>query len=320
MFLKMKSDHIIITLCVIISSFYLIRCENSVTVETKLGSVKGTVIAFNEYKLNEFQGIPYAEPPIGSNRFGKPKPITKWNQTIDATHAKNICWQSSTATQKYNQSEDCLVLNIWSQNKTDTKLHPVMFWIHGGGFHDGHGYWNGQSLTTFGVVVVSINYRVGPFGFLYGDDPSAPGNVGIYDQIMALKWVNENIDRFGGDPKQITIFGQSAGSWSVSALIVSPLSRNLFKRAIMQSGAYFFRNYRNYNSTYHLNAARKMSESIGCPNDNQWLDCLRKAEPKTIVEHNSLNPSLVFDNEILPHKIEDALKLGEYQKGINFLL
>jgi carboxylesterase type B len=296
----------------------LIICDNSVTVETNSGAVKGTVIDFNEHKINQFLGIPYAEPPVGSNRFGKPKPVHKWNQTVDATQVKNICWQTSTAAQKLNQSEDCLFLSIWSENRTETKLRPVMFYIHGGGFHDGHGYNYGMSLVSFGVVFVSINYRVGPFGFLYGADPSAPGNVGIYDQVLALEWVNNNIKYFGGDQTQITIFGQSAGSWSVSAHIISPLSKALFRRAIMQSGAYYFKNYRNYNSSFHLNLAQKMSQKIGCAHDNKWLDCLRKVEPKVIVEHNLINPSLVFGNELLPYEPEEALKLGKFHLSIDF--
>jgi len=112
---------------------------------------------------------------------------------------------------------------------------------------------------------------LGPFGFLYGGDSSAPGNVGILDQIMALHWVKDNIEFFGGDPNQITIFGLSAGSWSVSTLIVSPLIKNLFERAIMISGAYHFKNNVNSNKTTHLAHSRQMSESFGCGHDNQWL-------------------------------------------------
>jgi carboxylesterase type B len=300
--------------------FDFIVCE-TIVVETHSGPVKGSVIVFNKHKINQFLGIPYAEPPIGVNRFGKPKPVQKWTQTVDATHVKNICWQSSAAkAQTHIQSENCLLLNIWSENKNDTKLRAVMFYIHGGGLHDGNGYIDGMSLTSYGVVMVSINYRVGPFGFLYGDEPSVSGNVGIYDQVLALKWVNNNIEHFGGDPKQITIFGQSAGSWSVSALIVSPLSINLFKRAVMESGAYFFKNYRDYNNSNRLAEAHKTAHSIGCANDTKWLDCLRKAEPTEIVKHNSVSPSLVFDNELLPYRLEDAVKLGKFKTGMHSMI
>ncbi len=178
---------------------------------------------------------------------------------------------------------------------------------------------NDMSLASFGVVMVSANYRLGAFGFLYGGDPSAPRNVGIYDQILALKWVHNNIEAFGGDKSQITIFGESAGSWAVSALIVSPLSRNLFKRVIMQSGAYYFKNYRSYNSSYHLDISEKLSQSIGCNDDNKWLDCLRRADPKSLVKQNSFN-SLVFGNELLPHTLKESLKLGNFQTGIEKIL
>jgi carboxylesterase type B len=312
----MESKYILFAFYAIICFIDVIVCE-TITVETNSGPVKGLVVSYNEHKLNRFSGIPYAEPPIGSNRFGKPKPIQKWAEAVDATQVKNICWQTSTAAQKLNQSEDCLFLNICSPNRNDSKLHAVMFWIHGGGFHDGQGFSYAQPLATYDVVMVSINYRLGPLGFLYGADPSAPGNVGIYDQLLALKWVHNNIEHFGGDPKQITIFGQSAGSWSVSAHIVSPLSRNLFKRAIMQSGAYLVKNYRDYNSSHHLAEAQKLSHSFGCANDTKWLDCLRKVEPKEIVKYQPFSPSLVFDNELLPYKLEDALKLGKFQTGMH---
>jgi carboxylesterase type B len=136
--------------------FDVIVCE-TIIVETNSGPVKGSVISFNEHKLNQFLGIPYAEPSIGSNRFGKPIPIQKRVKELDATHAKNICWQTKPAVQSYNQSEDCLFLNIWSPNKNDSKLHAVMFWIYGRGFHDGHGYRYGMSLALYGVIMVSIN-------------------------------------------------------------------------------------------------------------------------------------------------------------------
>ncbi|CAG2122072.1 unnamed protein product, partial [Medioppia subpectinata] len=123
-------------------------------------------------------------------------------------------------------SEDCLVLNIWTTNTT--ALKPVMFWIHGGALSVGsifQTWFNGSALATKDVVIVSANYRLGTFGFLYGEREYAPGNVGFYDQLLALKWVRENIHSFGGDRDQITIFGESAGSWSVSAHILSPLSK-----------------------------------------------------------------------------------------------
>ena len=137
-------------------------------------------------------------------------------------------------------NEDCLILNIWSTGFNKKK--PVLFWIHGGGFLSGTAYretMNGSALATFDIIV-SFNNRIGPFGFLYGGNEEAPGNVGWYDQLFALQWVKENIKSFGGDPNKITIFGNSAGGISVGFHLISDLSKGLFKRAIVQSGTPYF--------------------------------------------------------------------------------
>ncbi|CAG2102395.1 unnamed protein product [Medioppia subpectinata] len=203
--------------------------------------VRGRTLHVLDTNVDQFLGIPYAEPPVGKHRFAKPEPILKpFPNIIDATKLKYSCIQPPNIYIKpeLHYSEDCLVLNIWTPNTT--ALKPVMFWIYGGGLTMGsifQEWYNGSALATNDVVVVSVNYRLGPFGFLYGDREDAPGNVGLYDQLLALKWVRENAHTFGGDRDQITIFGESAGSWSVSAHILSPLSKGLFKRAIMESGA-----------------------------------------------------------------------------------
>jgi carboxylesterase type B len=298
-------------------NFNLINC---VTIKTKSGSVNGVAVTFDNKVINKFLGIPYAEPPVGSNRFAQTKPVHAWNGTYDATHFKNVCYQKASG---FKMSEDCLYLNIYSEERKsgDNKLRPVMFWIHGGGFTDGDGYgFDGTVLSSKGVVFVSINYRLGPFGFLYGGDSSAPGNVGILDQIMALHWVKDNIEAFGGDPNQVTIFGFSAGGLSVSTLIVSPLAKNLFKRAIIQSGAYFAKPILDSNKDNHLANAKKMSESIGCAHDNKWLDCLRNASADLIIKNISAN-TLTYGGEsgVVPNGIEEALKLKKVNTGITHL-
>ncbi|XP_054165679.1 cholinesterase 2-like [Oppia nitens] len=162
-----------------------------------------------------------------------------------------------------------------------------MFWIHGGGFDYGSIFvpeFNGTALASNDVVVVTVNYRLNIMGFLFGDRVDAPGNVGLYDQLLALKWVRDNIYKFGGDKDQITIFGESAGSWSVSAHILSPLSKGLFKRAIMQSCAHMYNKDRDpVNKTEGLNFATKLAKNFNCSINDDWLQCLQKVNATELV-------------------------------------
>ncbi|CAG2177614.1 unnamed protein product, partial [Oppiella nova] len=191
------------------------------------------------------------------------------------------------------QSEDCLVLNIWTPNmgnntsSNDTSLKPVMFWIHGGALTMGSiAMYNGSVLATNDVVVVAVNYRLGWFGFMYGDREDAPGNMGFYDQLLALKWVRDNIHLFGGDGDHITIFGESAGSWSVSAHILSPLSKGLFKRAIMQSGAHFYNKDRDViTKSEALLMAKELANRLNCSDSDNWLKCLRGVHIQDILSY-----------------------------------
>ncbi|CAG2121276.1 unnamed protein product, partial [Medioppia subpectinata] len=258
------------------------------------------------YNVDQFVGIPYAEPPVGKHRFAKPEPISKpFPNIIDATKVKNSCMQNAMAFPNPDSplSEDCLVLNIWTTNTT--ALKPVMFWIYGGGLVTGSIFqelYNGSALATNDVVVVSVNYRLGPFGFLYGDREDAPGNVGFYDQLLGMKWVRENIHSFGGDRDRITIFGESSGSWSVSAHILSPLSKGMFQRAIMESGANMFNKDRDVvNKTEAISQAKAMAKGLKCNETEDWIQCLRRADAKELLKYGSpyaLYP--VFGTEFLP--------------------
>ncbi|CAG2100777.1 unnamed protein product [Medioppia subpectinata] len=253
-------------------------------VKTTSGRVRGRVVVALNTTLYQFQGIPYAEPPIGALRFAKPKPLQQPRDGIlDATNPGNSCFQNQCpfCPKPLNQSEDSLVLNIWTptlptDNTTNQSLKPVMFWIYGGALSFGTiDMYNGGPLAAHDVVFVAPNYRLGPFGFLYGDREDAPGNVGFYDQLLALKWVRENIHSFGGDKNQITIFGQSAGSWSVSAHILSPLSKGLFKRAIMQSGALLYNKDRDVISRAEAIAdGKRIAKELGWSEDMDWIQFL----------------------------------------------
>jgi para-nitrobenzyl esterase len=200
-----------------------------------------------------YKGIPFAAPPVGNLRWREPQPVVPWQGVREATGFGRACLQSlrqegSFYGQMVDQmGEDCLYLNVWTAARPDER-RPVMVWIHGGGLTSGHGgevTYDGTALATRGVVLVTINYRLGPFGYFAHPLLSAEsahrasGNYGILDQIAALRWVQKNIARFGGDPGRVTIFGESAGSWSVNYLVATPLAKGLFHRAIGQSGGGF---------------------------------------------------------------------------------
>lgn len=214
-------------------------------VQTQYGIVEGV----REQELNVYRGIPYAKPPINELRWCAPEKPEPWDGIKTCTESSVACVQESlppeldSATMRIgSQSEDCLYLNVWSDGEDEKK--PVMFFIHGGGLGQGaasQAVYDGQHLARKGVVVVTINYRLGALGFLHLDTVTdgaipATGNEGFLDQIAALEWVRDNISGFGGDPDNVTIFGESAGSWSVNALMVMPKAKGLFHKAIAQSG------------------------------------------------------------------------------------
>ncbi len=206
-----------------------------VIIKTNKGKIKGV----QESNLQRFFGIPFAKPPIGDLRFLEPQQLDSWDDVKDATEFGSIPHQNNPDIPPLGQKEDedCLYLNIWTP-AADNKARPVMFWIYGGGFIIGassRSRLNGANLAVHGdVVIVNFNYRVGALGFI--NLPGITPNIGILDQIKALKWVKENIDKFGGDPNNITIFGESAGAVSVSILLTNPAAKGLFHKAIMESG------------------------------------------------------------------------------------
>ncbi len=214
-------------------------------VQTNSGPVRGA----RENGLAVFKGIPYAAPPVGDLRWMPPQPPQPWTETRDALEFGNIAPQEKSPLVPpallidQPESEDCLYLNVYTAG-TDGGARPVMLWIHGGGFYIGSGsqdLYDGSGLASRGVVVVTINYRMGAFGFVRlkeltnGEIPST-GNEGILDQVAALEWVRDNIAAFGGDPGNVTIFGESAGSMSVVSVLSMPAARGLFHKAIAQSG------------------------------------------------------------------------------------
>jgi para-nitrobenzyl esterase len=215
----------------------------------------GRISGRTESGVSSFKGIPYAAPPVGNLRWRPPQPVPPWTGTRPADKVGPLCKQKiNTADNGVGpppDSEDCLNLDVYAPAKAAQAARarngrlPVMFWIHGGGYVNGSGtanLYNGTELAKQGVVVVSINYRLGRFGFfahpaLTQESPDGPlGNYAFMDQIAALQWVKRNIEKFGGDPGNVTIFGESAGGASVINLMVAPPAQGLFQRAISQSG------------------------------------------------------------------------------------
>ena len=261
-------------------------------VNTQQGKVHGKTI--NDGKVRAWMGLPYAAPPVGDLRWKAPQPPAKGSPERDATNygahcAQNIVFQDMVFQDK-GGSEDCLFLNVYAPATADSKAKlPVMFWIHGGGFSGGASNeprHNGDFLPLKGVVLVTINYRLGVFGFLATSDlakeaDGAAGNYGLMDMVAALQWVKANIAEFGGDPDNVTIFGESAGSFAVSTLMASPMARGLFHKAIGESGAALGRGPMPYSSL----AEREVK-------DAQWVSSLNV---KSLAELRALSTQTILD-------------------------
>jgi para-nitrobenzyl esterase len=221
--------------------------DSTLLVQTAHGAVRGELID----NVRVFRGIPFAAPPVGALRWRPPVAPTPWREPLDATRFGDDCPQRPAlpvGSRAAAQSEDCLTLNIWSPAKGPNERLPVMVWIFGGSFVFGSASEeraDGMTFAREGVVYVTVNYRVGMFGFLAHPNLSAEspngasGNYGLLDQIAALRWVRENIERFGGDPGRVTVFGVSAGAASISLLLTAPLATGLFQQVILQSPGAF---------------------------------------------------------------------------------
>ena len=260
----------------------------------------GRITGLDGGDLRVFLGVPYAAPPVGALRWRPPRPVRPWAGVRECTRFGASCPQSGApiggGRLPASQSEDCLYVNVWTPATSKRERLPVMVWIHGGGFITGSGSLPadyGENLSAQeDVVVVSFNYRLGAFGFLAHPALSAEsahgvsGNYGLLDQRAALRWVRRNIAAFGGDPRRVTVFGQSAGGQSVIAQLVSPLSRGLFARAISESPRYEDRGVGIW-STLTLREQEQEGEEIGdllgIPDGPGALAALRKAPAARLV-------------------------------------
>lgn len=220
-------------------------------VKTNYGRVRGLRENVNGKQVDSFLGIPFAKPPVGDLRFKHPLPAEPWEGIFNATEKPNTCWQAPDTTypgfrgsEMWNpntkMSEDCLYLNVWVPHPRPRDA-TVLVWIYGGGFYSGTSTLDVYDARIFtaeeNVIIASMQYRTGALGFMYMGHPDSPGNAGLFDQLLALKWIHENIHHFGGNPNRVTLFGESAGAASVTMHLLSPLSQDYFTRAITQSAS-----------------------------------------------------------------------------------
>ena len=292
------------------------------------GHISGRV----EDGVRIFSGIPYAAPPIGAIRWKPPQKTASWTEVRKCTDFSPSCPQP-TQQDAGRFSEDCLYLNVWTPAANPGEILPVMVWIHGGAFNFGSASqpeYDGRNLAPKGVVVVTVNYRLGPLGFLVHpllsreSAQGTSGNYGLLDQIAALKWVKRNIAAFGGDPDRVTIFGQSAGSRSVTLLMISPLAAGLFQRAIAESGGPIIGS-EYLNPAFNGNLAnvsrmgQKLTATLGCDAADDVLKAMRARSAQELVVAADCKTSLfdeglffapVFDGWVLPNDPLAAYSCG----------
>lgn len=310
--------------------------QRSTVVKTTLGPVQGVRKTTKGRDVDVYYGIPFAKPPVGTLRFKPPLPAEPWVAVRDAVSKPNSCFQ--TLDTSFNRfpgvemwnpntpmSEDCLYLNVWVPRGFGSQPpRATMVWIFGGGFWSGTStldVYDGSKLAaTENVIVVSINYRVGPLGFLYTATDDAPGNQGMLDQVMALKWVYDNVANFGGSQETITIFGESAGATSVGLHLMSPLSMNYFSRAIMQSASPTA-DWSVQSEAQATVRAQRLASTLGCPVSSTagMVTCLQRADAQNVTDsmwnlvshYFELPFAPIVDNHFLPAHPRDLLARGE---------
>ncbi len=283
----------------------------------------GAVIGVKTDDMRIFRGIPYAKPPVGDLRFAPPQPLEKRSADLTLTDEfASSCPQSNISTGAAAGNEDCLYLNIYTPS--DASDLPVMVWIHGGAFvfGNGGGEYDPTRLVAEGVVVVTLNYRLGNLGFLaHPSLASNGGNFGLMDQQQALRWVKQNIEAFGGDADNVTIFGESAGGHSVMSHIVSPRAeaQDLFQRAIVQSGSY---------APFQVPKAAAqaggvaVANALGCSDLATAADCLRAVPVSSLLaaQGSQAMPTVDPDSDLLPKSIMQSLNEGSFNDNLDVLI
>ncbi|KAJ0029492.1 hypothetical protein NQD34_004489 [Periophthalmus magnuspinnatus] len=298
----------------------------------KNGRIRGEVVTVKgtDRRVKQYLGIPFAQPPVGPLRLAAPQEAQPWDGERDCTTQPPMCIQdpqivvnvSKTMSMHFDTpdiSEDCLYLNVYTpEGAAQEDRLPVLFWIHGGGLTVGAGsQYDGSSLAAYeNMVIVIIQYRLGLLGFLSTGDEHAQGNWGFLDQLMALRWVQDNIQVFGGDPQSVTIAGESAGGISASILTLSPLAKGLFQKAIFQSGVATLGSYTTHNPLTH---AKIIANLTGCTRSTteEMVGCIRAMTKEQLVAATKkiqIYLGAVVDGVFLTDSAEELLKKKEVMK------
>lgn len=323
----------ILTNLILACAFIQLNAQALVETNTLSGKVKGSLNANGS--VSSFKGIPFAAPPIGDLRWKEPQPVKPWAGVLSCTAFSASPYQNKPApfamwTEEFIAppeplSEDCLYLNVWTPAKSPKEKLPVLMWIYGGGFTSGSSacaVYDGEAMAKQGIIFVSINYRVGVFGFLAHPEltresgKKASGNYAFMDQLAALKWIKNNIAAFGGDPNKVTIAGQSAGSFSVQALVASPLSKGLFRSAIAHSGASMNR------FSKKLTDAEATGTTLSQKVKTTGIDALRKLSADSLLKLANTLPfgsfAPIVDGYVLPDAIGTIFK-NKKHNDVNLL-
>ncbi|KAK9745227.1 Carboxylesterase family [Popillia japonica] len=326
----MLQKSIIVTI-ILQTHFVICFAIGNPIVTTPLGIIEGYwTKTVNNRTYAAFDGIPYAVPPVGKYRFEEPQPIKPWVGVWKAK-VEYKCIQYNHYTEPNEDfvigDEDCLYINVYTPGMNKTKIYDVIVYIHGGAFMFGSGAMYGHKyILDRDVIYVSLNYRLGPLGFLSTEDTVLPGNNGLKDQLLALKWIKENIRYFGGNPESITLTGMSAGGASAHIHYISPLSQGLFHRGIIQSGT-ALNNWVLVENSFEK--AKRLGSLVGCEfqNSTAFIDCLKTRSARQIVDtvqhflgwlYNPFSPfGVVIDkisrNAILPEHPLELIKKNRFE-------
>ncbi|XP_071951255.1 acetylcholinesterase-like [Antedon mediterranea] len=324
----------IIVKSLIFSSITVVVFSQSPQVSTTLGVIAGETINFKEdsylkvdKNIDVYKGIPFAEPPVGEYRFEKPRPKKPWDGTLDATEYGASCLNFPSPAYLAGGKEDCLYLNIFSA-QTKPENAAVMVFIHGGAFLTGTAsleIYSGMPLAAAGdVIIITINYRLNFFGFLTTDDEDYPGNMGLFDQQEALKWVNSHIGAFGGDPSRVTIFGESAGSASVDYHLLSKGSWTYFSQAILESGT-TLSPWASIEREVAAEVTIEIGKKVGCEytESKAFVSCMKWIDAGAILNASvgmTVVPIPVVDGLFLEDSPEVLITNGEIKRNATIIV
>lgn len=287
---------------------------------------QGAAQGVSSHGVSRFLGLPFAAPPVGDLRWKAPHPPATWAGVRDATQFANVCPQEPSAFSGRSETEDCLYLNVYRPDNSTGQSLPVMVWLHGGGYVLGAGsHYDGAPLARqANAVVVTVNYRLGVFGFMALPSlqaENAAANYGIQDQQAALRWVQQHASRLGGDPSRVTLFGQSAGGNSACLHVLSPGSAGLFKGAISQSGPCVL--LRNVPLAQVHDQSEVLAQTMGCPSGPHQLACMRQQSTVALMNATPPNLDIIYskppwvpaiDGVVLPEAADKLLQSGRINK------